>query len=228
MQIYKFSPNYANYGLMFSFILRYLMDNNIVVSDVNVGDALKKWLKVHNITRQQFADAMGMYTSKVGRILSSPTIDTEELLQISKVLQVNFFEIFWSDTVIDEFGNTLQSIHIGQAIDKVLKGSDITQAKLAELIGVHQTDITRLIKKQSIDSGKLTTISRVLNHNFFLDFYGNIEETATDLAVKAGYYMGKYNKLIIDYERVNRELLDCKAEINRLKCKLKEMGCEDC
>jgi len=203
------------------------MDNNIIISDINVGEALRKWLKVHNITRQQFADAMGMYTSKVGRILSSPTIDTEELFRISKVLQVNFFEIFWSDTVIDEFGNTLQSIHIGQAIDKVLKGSDITQAKLAELIGVHQTDITRLIKKQSIDSGKLTTISRVLNHNFFLDFYGNIEETATDLAVKAGYYMGKYNKLLIDYERINRELLDSQAEVDRLRRKLKDMGCED-
>ena len=203
------------------------MDNNIIISDINVGEALRKWLKVHNITRQQFADAMGMYTSKVGRILSSPTIDTEELFRISKVLQVNFFELFWSDNVIDEFGNTLQPIHIGQAIDKVLKGSDITQAKLAELIGVHQTDITRLIKKQSIDSGKLTTISRVLNHNFFLDFYGNIEETATDLAVKAGYYMGKYNKLLIDYERINRELLDSQAEVDRLRRKLKDMGCED-
>lgn len=203
------------------------MDNNIIISYINVGEALRKWLKVHNITRQQFADAMGMYTSKVGRILSSPNIDTEELFRISKVLQVNFFEMFWSDTVIDEFGNTLQSIHIGQTIDKVLKGSDITQAKLAELIGVHQTDITRLIKKQSIDSGKLTTISRVLNHNFFLDFYGNIEETATDLAVKAGYYMGKYNKLLIDYERINRELLDSQAEVDRLRRKLKDMGCED-
>lgn len=203
------------------------MDNNIIISDINVGEALRKWLKVHNITRQQFADAMGMYTSKVGRILSSPNIDTEELFRISKVLQVNFFEMFWSDTVIDEFGNTLQSIHIGQTIDKVLKGSDITQAKLAELIGVHQTDITRLIKKQSIDSGKLTTISRVLNHNFFLDFYGNIEGTATDLAVKAGYYMGKYNKLLIDYERINRELLDSQAEVDRLRRKLKDMGCED-
>ena len=203
------------------------MDNNIIVSDINVGEALRKWLKVHNITRQQFADAMGMYTSKVGRILSNPTIDTEELFRISKVLQVNFFELFWSDNVIDEFGNTLQPIHIGQAIDKVLKGSDITQAKLAELIGVHQTDITRLIKKQSIDSGKLTTISRVLNHNFFLDFYGNIEEAATDLAVKVGYYMGKYNKLLIDYERISRKLMDSQAEVDRLRSKLKEMGCED-
>ena len=203
------------------------MDNNIIISDINVGEALRKWLKVHNITRQQFADAMGMYTSKVGRILSNPTIDTEELFRISKVLQVNFFELFWSDNVIDEFGNTLQPIHIGQAIDKVLKGSDITQSKLAELIGVHQTDITRLIKKQSIDSGKLTTISRVLNHNFFLDFFGNIEKTATDLAVKAGYYMGKYNKLLIDYERINRELLDSQAEVDRLRRKLKDMGCED-
>ena len=103
----------------------------------------------------------------------------------------------------------------------------MSKAKLAELIGVHQTDITRLIKKQSIDSGKLTTISRVLNHNFFLDFYGNIEETATDLAVKVGYYMGKYNKLLIDYERISRELMDSQAEVDRLRSKLKEMGCED-
>jgi transcriptional regulator with XRE-family HTH domain len=202
-----------------------MADNNII-PDINVGEALRRWLKVHNITRQQFADAMGMYTSKVGRILSSPTIDTEELLQISKVLQVNFFEMFWSDTVIDEFGNTLQSVHIGQAIDKSLKNSDITQAKLAELIGVHQTDITRLIKKQSIDSGKLTAISRVLNHNFFLDFYGNIEETATDLAIKAGYYMGKYNKLLVDYERINRQLSDSQTEAEQLKKEVTKLRSE--
>ena len=170
MQSYKISPKSQNIGLIISFILRYLMVNNNIVPDINVGESLKKWLKIHNITRQQFADAMGIYTSKVSRLLSNPTIDTEELFNISKVLQVNFFELFWSDTVIDEFGNTLQSIHIGQNIEKQLKATDMTQAKLAELIGVQRTEIVRLIKKQSIDSGRLTAISRALNHNFFLVF----------------------------------------------------------
>ena len=108
-----------------------------------------------------------------------------------------------------------------------MKSVDMSQAKMAELLGLQQPVISKILNRQSIDSGKLTEISRILEHNFFLDFYGNIEETATDLAVKAGYYMGKYNKLIIDYERVSRELLDCKAEVDRLKRKLKEMGCED-
>lgn len=226
MQSYKISPKSQNIGLIISFILRYLMVSNNIVPDINVGESLKKWLKIHNITRQQFADAMGIYTSKVSRLLSNPTIDTEELYNISKVLQVNFFELFWSDTVIDEFGNTLQSIHIGQNIEKQLKATDMTQAKLAELIGVQRTEIVRLIKKQSIDSGRLTAISRALNHNFFLDFYGDIEGVATDWAVKAGYYMGKYNKLLLEYEDVNRQLLDSRTEADKLKQEIAKLKSE--
>lgn len=203
------------------------MEFKFNIPDIHIGDSLRKWLKTHCITRQQFADAMGLPKSNIDRILFNPTIDTDKLIRISKVLQVNFFEEFWSDSVVDEFGNTLQSIHIGQKIEMYMKSVDMSQAKMAELLGLQQPVISKILNRQSIDSGKLTEISRILEHNFFLDFYGNIEETATDLAVKAGYYMGKYNKLIIDYERVSRELLDCKAEVDRLKRKLKEMGCED-
>lgn len=194
------------------------MSNNtsVQIQDIHVGHLLKRWLRVHNVTRQQLADAMGTYTSKIGRILSRPTINTETLFHISKVLHFNFFEMFWSDTFFDETGSTLQAIHIGKGIDKHLKSVGMTQKQLAELIGVYYTDITRTIKNKSIDSGKLTAISKALNHNFFLDFYGNYEQLSESTATMAAYYKDRYEKLLLDYERVNRELLDSRTEIARL------------
>ena len=161
-----------------------------------------------------------MPKSNIDRILLNPTIDTDKLIRISKVLQVNFFEKFWSDTVIDEFGCTLQSIHIGMSIDMQLKTVGMTQKKLSELIGVHSSEIVRLIKKQSINSGRLTAISNALNHNFFLYFYGSYEQLSESPAAMAAYYKNRYEKLLFDYERVNRELLDCRTEMEKLRYKM--------
>lgn len=155
--------------------------------------------------------------------MNCSTIETEDLYKISKTLQFNFFEKFWGDDKIDEYGDTLKDLHIGQEIDNYLKSKDITQAKLAESMGVLPSQITRIIKKHSIDSGKLTSISNILDHNFFLDFYGNYKETSANLAIQAGLYIGKYHKLLVDYERVNRELSDSKIEINRLKLEISRL-----
>lgn len=194
-----------------------------MLQDIHVGNELRRWLRTHNITWEQFADAIGTYKTKVGRMMNCSTIETEDLYKISKTLQFNFFEKFWGDDKIDEFGDTLKDLHIGQEIDNYLKSKDITQAKLAESMGVLPSQITRIIKKHSIDSGKLTSISNILDHNFFLDFYGNYKETSANLAIQAGLYIGKYHKLLVDYERVNRELSDSKIEINQLKLEISRL-----
>ena len=194
-----------------------------MLQDIHVGNELRRWLRTHNITWEQFADAIGTYKTKVGRMMNCSTIETEDLYKISKTLQFNFFEKFWGDDKIDEFGETLKYLHIGQEIENYLKSKDITQAKLAESMGVLPSQITRIIKKHSIDSGKLTSISNILDHNFFLDFYGNYKETSANLAIQAGLYIGKYHKLLVDYERVNRELSDSKIEINRLKLEISRL-----
>ena len=93
-------------------------------------------------------------------------------------------------------------------------------------MGVLPSQVTRIIKKHSIDSGKLTSISNTLDHNFFLDFYGNYEETSANLAIQVGLYMGKYNKLLLEYEDVNRQLLDCRAEAEKLKKEISELKSE--
>ena len=158
--------------------------------------------------------------------MNCSTIETEDLYKISKTLQFNFFEKFWGDDKIDEFGDTLKDLHIGQEIDNYLKSKDITQAKLAESMGVLPSQVTRIIKKHSIDSGKLTSISNILDHNFFLDFYGNYEETSANLAIQVGLYMGKYNKLLLEYEEVNRQLLDSRVEAEKLKKEITELKSE--
>lgn len=197
-----------------------------MLQDIHVGNELRRWLRTHNITWEQFAEAIGTYKTKVGRIMNSSTIETEDLYKISKALQVNFFEKFWNEDEIDEFGDTLQDLHIGQEIDNYLKSKEITQTKLAESMGVLPSQITRIIKKHSIDSGKLTQISNILDHNFFLDFYGNFEKTGANLALQAGFYMGKYHKLLVDYERVNRQLSDSQTEAEQLKKEVTKLKSE--
>ena len=196
------------------------MSDNILVRDIHVGDSLRKWLKTHNFTRQQFAEIMGLYRSNTDRILRNPTIETDKLLHISLTLNYNFFQAFWGAEIVDESGETLKPVHIGERIELKLKEQDITQYQLAEELGIQQPVVSKLIKKESIDSGRLTAISNVLGYNFFLDFYGDYKNAYQRQVHISSHTLEEYNKLLFENEHLKTKILDLEQMVGRLQKEL--------
>lgn len=151
-----------------------MSDLFVPVSDIHIGDRIRKSIKSHDITRGHFAEILGVSNSKVDRILQNQTIETFLLYDISKKLGINFFSCYCRDwNPEDNSGETLYYYHIGKAIELYMKSINLSQSVLAEKIGMQQAGISKLLKKNSIDTGKLVAISNYLGHNFFADFYIN-------------------------------------------------------
>lgn len=58
-------------------------------------------------------------------------------------------------------------VHIGKHIAKVLDDRGITKRRFAQLINMGERNLYELFKRDTIDTGKLEEISRVLDYNFF-------------------------------------------------------------
>ena len=66
----------------------------------------------------------------------------------------------------------IPDIHIGNLITDYLKSIDRPQAFLGKLLNMASTNLSKLLKKKSIETEKLFEISMKLEHNFFA-IYGN-------------------------------------------------------
>jgi DNA-binding Xre family transcriptional regulator len=58
-------------------------------------------------------------------------------------------------------------IHVGEAIKRKLKTSDMSITNFATKLNMERTNVYDIFKRASIDSALLATISQLLNHNFF-------------------------------------------------------------
>lgn len=67
-------------------------------------------------------------------------------------------------------------VHVGQAIEEVLRLKQITQAQFAEMLNKTQPTVNALLKKSSIDTERLKVISLVLDYNFFEDFCPDLKK----------------------------------------------------
>ncbi len=61
-------------------------------------------------------------------------------------------------------------VHIGKKIKEVLKQSGMKRTDFASAINKSRTNIYDVFKRDTLDTGLLRQISRVLDHNFF-DYY---------------------------------------------------------
>lgn len=68
----------------------------------------------------------------------------------------------------------VNDINIGLSIRKVISDKGISQAQLARLLGTSPTYVTRLLKKETIDTDTLCEISELLDYNFFDDYVPKI------------------------------------------------------
>lgn len=179
---------YIHFNCFLTCISIILTDMNIA-KDVNIGSVIKKILSEKKISQAEFGRTIHVSQTQITRLLKKETIDTDSLMELCHMLSHNFFEEFvpkaekssngqYNDleTIMKEenrerSGYTLNNVHIGKCIINELKKMKVTQAELGNYMGVTHQEVSRLLKNESIDTGKLVKISNFLGHNFFRDFY---------------------------------------------------------
>lgn len=65
---------------------------------------------------------------------------------------------------------SMEEIHIGNEIKKVLDASDVSVSDFAKRINKSRGNVYSILSRKSIDTDLLHSISQVLNYDFFLLF----------------------------------------------------------
>lgn len=63
----------------------------------------------------------------------------------------------------------MTKVNIGQRIAECLEESNISKTKLAEELKMSHSQLSQMLSKPSIDTGRLVQICKILNHNFFAE-----------------------------------------------------------
>ena len=114
-------------------------------------------------------------------------------------------------------GVKINQIHVGNAIANILKQKGFSQRFFAEKLGVAQQEVSRLLKRNSVETDKLMAISVILDYNFFEDFctLGTTENSASLDAV-----LNKVVKMGIENSRLLETIREKEAYIQELESRL--------
>jgi transcriptional regulator with XRE-family HTH domain len=72
----------------------------------------------------------------------------------------------------------IPEVHIGPRVQEVFEAKNMKLSELADKLGTVRQNVYRIFKKKDLDTGLLTKISEVLDHNFF--HYYKTPENSTD------------------------------------------------
>ncbi|MBQ3656026.1 MAG: helix-turn-helix domain-containing protein [Bacteroidales bacterium] len=61
---------------------------------IHIGQIIEQEMQKRGCTKVWLAKQLYCHRTNIGNILKRQSIDTEQLLKISKILQVNFFEYY--------------------------------------------------------------------------------------------------------------------------------------
>lgn len=61
----------------------------------------------------------------------------------------------------------MPDVYIGPKVQEVFESRNMKLSDLADQLGTVRQNVYRIFKKRDLDTGLLTKISEVLNHNFF-------------------------------------------------------------
>lgn len=147
-----------------------ILDNS--VTDLHIGSIIEDRIEKLGISKAEFSRKLQMPQSNASRFLKKKSINTTKLQAISMKLNYNFFEEFCGreDQNAGTANREWPIVNIGSAIESYLKEIKMTQIEFAELLGVKQPEISRLLKRSDIETERLAFISKVLKHNFFEEF----------------------------------------------------------
>ena len=196
------------------------MENrSIIIPDIHVGSLINEYLNNNEISQAKLARSLKLDAAYLNRLLKKNTIETDRLLDICLALKHNFFAEFCNDSqAVSLWGDISKpEISLGVQIERRLKELKMSQAVFAAKLGVTQPDVSRILRKESFDTGKLTIISRFLEYNFFHEFYSYVEPNN---GLTNNQLFARYEELIIENDRLKKELVAVKAENEELKKKI--------
>ena len=151
--------------------------NSINIPNINIGSLITREFKRSGMTQAEFARKLNIPPSNVTRIFKKETIETSKLIVLCGILDYNFFSDYCGDSDNAKNGYSLnRDIQIGTNIESRLRNIKMTQVEFANYLGVKQPVVSRILKKESIDTGRLVEISKILSYNFFSDFYNIVNQ----------------------------------------------------
>lgn len=202
-------------------------NSGFYIPHIHIGSCIDKWLSDNSMSLGDFAKRTSLLPASVKTILERETIDTSKLTKICIALNHNFYTEYLIDKkkYVLEFKND-PDIHIGQSIANIIKFNHVSQSAFARHLGVSQPEVSRILRKADIDTGKLVKISYLLKNNFFELFCitsAKFYETMPDLPEDKGSYdeyeelslLNRYKELLVEndqlkikVEKLRKQLID--------------------
>ena len=189
----------------------------ITVPDIHIGNIILDYLNKNRISKAELARGLKLDASYLHRLLLKKSMETSRLLEICIVLDYNFFTFFCNDSKANEKGTSFGPVEIGSNIEKRLKEIEMTQTEFASKLGVSQSEVSRLLKKTSFETDKLSYISHILGYNFFKDFYHVYSSEQSNDLLSYTKIMERYDEVIIENDRLKQKLLKLEEENKILK-----------
>ena len=103
------------------------------------------------------------------------------------------------------------NIHIGKKIKEILDKTPISVVDFAKSINLTRNGAYKVFEKETIDTGQLQTISKVLNHDFFAYYDGAESIASKENKSEYGYATE------IELEEVKYALLKMSKTLERLE-----------
>ena len=194
-----------------------MVEESIFLQDIHVGNAIIHHLKDIGKKQSDLARLLDMPTSNLTRILKRSSMETHRLFEICMKLDYNFFALFGNDTDLLE-RYSLGEPEIGLCIERQLNKLGMLRADFASALGIKPTDVSRILKRSSFETEKLLLISRILNYNFFKEFYHEVPTSIEDQDKGIRTFIEtKYDEMVIENNRLNNELTLIKNELASVK-----------
>ena len=195
--------------------------NLTTVPDIHIGNIILDYIDKNRISKAELARFIKMDPANLSRLLKKKSMETDKLVEICQSLSHNFFALWTGEPEMEQdIAVTIESPKcIGQLIDNRLNSIKMTQVEFSGHLGVKQPEITKIIRKTSINTDKLAVISRILDYNFFKDFYfkEEIPDVETQDNNHVAYLVSCIKDLTIENDHLKQDLQLSKEEIERLK-----------
>ena len=195
-----------------------MSQENTSIPDIHIGNLILEYLKGNEISQAKLARDLKVDSAYLNRLLKKKSFETDRLFDICMALEHNFFAVFCNDTDHTDDNYTIGLPDLGLHIERQMKAVKMTQTDFAAQLGVSQSDISKILRKTSFDTGKLAIISRILNYNFFHEFYGKIPASDEEATLQhQTYLLKRFEELTIENERLRNEVEALKLENEKLK-----------